>query len=77
MTRWIRALIRPQDRSAQWHALAGDKEFGIADALCGERFPTAVEVAPNVERTVLDGRCASCETALSTREQRSMEVVHR
>jgi hypothetical protein len=77
MTRWIRALIRTDDAPAEWHALGGDKEFGIADALCGERFPAAVEVAPNDERTTRDGRCAGCETALSAREQRTMDVVHR
>lgn len=61
--------MRPEGYSIQWHVLASDKEFATANALCGERFPGAVEVAASDERTHRDGRCATCETKLAAKQQ--------
>ncbi len=65
MAKWIRTL----GASGQWHVLAGDKEFLIPNALCGERFPGALEVVHTEERTVRDGRCSTCEARLKAKEQ--------
>lgn len=77
MPKWIRTLIRPEGASAQWHLLASDKEYAVANALCGERFPKAVESAPSDERIARDGRCPSCEAALSAKQKEERAVVHR
>ena len=68
MTKWIRLLSRPADASGQWHALATDKEFAVANALCGERFAAPVEVTRDEERTVRDARCPACEAALTAKQ---------
>src|SRR5437667_12664536 len=57
MAKWVRLLSRPAGASSQWHVLAIDNEFAVANALCGERLPSAVEVAPDEDRTERDGRC--------------------
>jgi hypothetical protein len=72
MAKWIRLLSRPADASGQWHILAADKEFAIANALCGERFPGPVEVAPGEERTSREGRCPECETRLAAKQQETI-----
>lgn len=77
MAKWIRTLSRAQGASTQWHVLASEKEFAVANALCGERFPDAVEAAPSDERVARDGRCPSCEAALSAKQKEEMAVVHR
>ncbi len=69
MAKWVRRLMRPEGSSSQWHVLASDKEFATANALCGERFPGAVEVATSDERTQSDGRCATCETKLAAKQE--------
>lgn len=76
MAKWIRELIRPAGASSQWHVLGSDKEFAAASSMCGERFPSAVEVAPSDERTERDGRCPACESAL-TKKQATPAAAHR
>ena len=69
MAKWIRLLSRPSGASSQWHVLAGDREFAVADGLCGERFAGPVEVARDEERTEREGRCPSCDAALAAKEK--------
>ncbi len=69
MAKWVRQLMRPAGASAQWHVLGSDKEFATADALCGERLSSSVEVAPSDERTVTDGRCHLCEARLVAKHE--------
>jgi hypothetical protein len=68
VAKWVRLLSRPANASSQWHVLASDREFTIANALCGERLPSAVEVASDEDRTERDGRCPTCETALAEKQ---------
>jgi hypothetical protein len=75
MAKWIRMLSRPAGASGQWHVLASDKEFAIADALCGEKFPGAVEVASGEDRTERDGRCSACEARLTAKQQEALTAV--
>lgn len=75
MAKWIRELTRPAGASAQWHVLASDKEFAVANALCGERFPSAVEVAPSDERIARDGRCSTCEARLAAKHKEATSTA--
>ncbi len=77
MPKWVRELSRPEGASPQWHALAADKEFAVANSMCGERFPRAVEVASSDERIARDGRCPACERALVDKEKETLAAVHR
>ncbi len=78
MAKWVRLLSRPAGASSQWHFLAIDNEFAVANALCGERLPSAVEVAPDEDRTERDGRCPTCETGLAAKQQEALAgVAHR
>jgi hypothetical protein len=75
MAKWVRLLSRPAEASSQWHVLASDKEFAVANALCGERFPSAVEVAPDEDRTEREGRCPTCETGLAAKQKAALAGV--
>lgn len=77
MAKWVRTLIRAEGASAQWHVLASEKEYAVADAMCGERFAHAVESATSDERIARDGRCPSCDAALAAKQREATEVVHR
>ena len=52
--------------------LASDKEFAIADVLCGEKFAAPVEVARDDDRTRREGRCATCETVLVAKQNAAL-----
>jgi hypothetical protein len=69
MAKWVRALIREEGTSARWHALAAEKEYAVASALCGERLTYAVESATSDERIARDGRCPACEAAVASRQK--------
>lgn len=75
MAKWIRLLSRPAGSSRQWHVLAIEKEFAVANALCGERFPSAVEVASGDERTQREGRCPTCETGLAEKQKEAFAGI--
>jgi len=75
MAKWVRLLSRPTGASSQWHVLAIDNEFAVANALCGERLPSAVEVAPDKDRTEREGRCPKCETGLAAKESEALTGV--
>ncbi len=72
MAKWVRLLRRPAEASSQWHVLASDKEFAAANALCVERLPGAVEVAPHEDRTEHEGRCPTCETGLAAKQKEAL-----
>lgn len=68
MAKWARLLSRPAGAPTQWHALARDKEFAVADALCGETFPGPVEVTSEAEKLTREGRCTDCATRLAAKQ---------
>jgi hypothetical protein len=68
MAKWTRLLSRPAGASTRWHVLARDKEFAIADALCGETFPGPVEVTSDTDKLTREGRCPDCEARLAAKQ---------
>jgi len=76
MSKWVRPLNRPADASDQWHLLDSDKDFVVANSLCGEKLPAALEVTMDEEKAERDGRCPSCVQALDAKQE-SRAAVHR
>lgn len=72
MAKWVRELTRPEGTLAHWHILATEKEFAVAHALCGERFPSAVEAASSDEKLRREGRCPACESVFATKQKEAL-----
>ncbi len=62
-------MSRPAGSSAQWHAPASDRDFVVANSLCGERLLGALEVTSDEEKASRDGRCPSCDEVLATKQR--------
>jgi hypothetical protein len=68
MAKWI----RPLSGARQWHVPASDRDFYSANALCGEKFTTALETTSDDEKSARDGHCPSCEQVLTTKQQTAL-----
>ena len=77
MSKWVRPLSRPVAGSDQWHLLDSDKDFVVANSLCGQTLPAALEVTSDEEKAERDGRCTSCVQHLDARQAGSRAGVHR
>jgi hypothetical protein len=77
MSKWVRALNRPVGGSDQWHLLDSDKDFVVANSLCGERLPAALEVTSDEEKAEREGRCPSCVQHVDAKQEESRTAVHR
>jgi len=63
MAKWI----RPLSGARQWHVPASDRDFFVANALCGEAFTTALETTSDDEKSARDGHCPTCEQILASK----------
>jgi hypothetical protein len=76
MSKWVRPLSRPLGATGHWHLLDSDKDFVVANSLCGEKLPAALEVTLDEEKAERDGRCPSCAKHLDAKQE-ARAAIHR